>query len=66
MSSQSSRSPLADALIDEVRERRRQLFTSCGDDLDELVRRIRAHEAEHPESVADPRTISPVPRPHAE
>ena len=63
MSSQSSRPPLADALIDEVRERRRQLFTSCGDDLDELVRRIPAHEAEHPECVADPRTISPRAKP---
>ena len=44
-----------DALIDEVRQRRRDLLASCGDDFDALLRLIRQREAEHPERVADPR-----------
>ncbi|MFQ5489138.1 MAG: hypothetical protein ACE5GE_00340 [Phycisphaerae bacterium] len=47
-----------DPLIDEVRLRRRELFESCENDLDELARRIRECEAQHPEKVGDPRTRS--------
>jgi len=53
--SNGSRRVLADVLIDEVRQRRRDLLASCGNDLDALVRLIRQHEGEHPERVADPR-----------
>jgi hypothetical protein len=45
-----------DFLIDEVRQRRRDLLASCGDDLEALARLIRLREAEHPELVSDPRT----------
>ena len=48
-----------DILIDEVRQRRRDLLTACGDDLDALIRLIRQREAEHLERVADPRATSP-------
>jgi hypothetical protein len=44
-----------DVLIEEVRQRRRDLLASCGDDLDVLLQLIRQREAEHPERVADPR-----------
>ena len=44
-----------DVLIDEVRQRRRDLLAACGDDLDTLIRLIRQREAERPERVADPR-----------
>ena len=44
-----------DILIAEVRQRRRDLLASCGDDLDALLRLIRQREAEHPERVADAR-----------
>lgn len=60
MSSQGSRSGFVDPLIDEVRQRRRELLASCGDDLEALARLIRAREAEHPGCVADPRT-APAP-----
>ena len=56
MSSQPTRPVFVDFLIDEVRQRRRDLLASCGDDLDALVRLIRQREAEHPQRVADPRT----------
>ena len=56
MSSQRARSVFVDSLIDEVRQRRRDLLASCGDDLEVLARLIREREAEHPERVADPRT----------
>jgi hypothetical protein len=46
-----------DVLIDEVRQRRRDLFAACGDDLDTLIRLIRQREAEHPERVGGPRTM---------
>jgi hypothetical protein len=55
MSSQGGRSVFVDSLIDEVRQRRRDLLASCGDDLEALAQRIRDREAEHPERVADPR-----------
>jgi hypothetical protein len=55
MSSQNARPVFADPLIDDVRWRRRDLLTSCGDDLATLALLIRQREAEHPERVADPR-----------
>jgi hypothetical protein len=55
MSSQHTRPVFVDFLIDEVRQRRRDLLASCGGDLDALVRLIRQREAEHPERMADPR-----------
>ena len=44
-----------DPLIDEVRQRRRDLFEACGRDLARLAELIRAREAEHPDKVSDPR-----------
>ena len=58
MSAPHGQPELVDVLIDEVRQRRRDLLASCGDDLDALVRLIRQREAEHPERVADPRVSS--------
>ena len=55
MSNRHDRLAFVDVLIDEVRQRRRDLLASCGDSLDALVRLIRQREAEHPERVADPR-----------
>ena len=60
MSSQDARSVFVDALIEEVRQRRRELLASCGDDLEALARFIRDREAEHPACVADPRA-APAP-----
>ena len=45
----------ADPLIDEVRQRRRELFASCDNDLNKLAEAIRRVEAEHPEKLKDPR-----------
>lgn len=50
-----ARTVFVDFLIDEVRQRRRELLASCGDDLDALARLIRLREEEHPELVSDPR-----------
>ena len=55
MNSPGARSLLVDPLIEEVRQRRRDLLASCGDDLEALAQLIRRREAEHPERVADPR-----------
>jgi hypothetical protein len=55
MSDQQGQPVFIDVLIDEVRQRRRDLLASCGDDLDALVRLIRQREAEHPERIAKPR-----------
>jgi hypothetical protein len=55
MSSRDPRSKFTDPLIEEVRQRRRDLLASCGDDLEALARLIRHREAKHPERVADPR-----------
>jgi hypothetical protein len=46
----------ADPLIDEVRQRRRDLLALCGNDLGKLAELIRRREADHPERVIDPRT----------
>ena len=55
MTTRDAHPPLVDPLIDEVRQRRRELLASCGDDLAKLAERIRGLEAQHPELVADPR-----------
>jgi hypothetical protein len=44
-----------DPLIDEVRQRRRELYASCDNDLNKLAEAIRRVEAEHPEKLRDPR-----------
>ena len=44
-----------DSLIEDVRQRRRDLLASCGDDLETLLRLIREREAGHPERIADVR-----------
>ena len=64
MSNQGSQPVLVDVLIDEVRQRRRDLLASCGNDLDALVRLIRQREAEHPERVTDPRATPAAKRPN--
>ena len=55
MSNPGGQPVFVDILIEEVRQRRQDLLTSCGNDLDALVRLIRQLEAEHPECVGDPR-----------
>jgi hypothetical protein len=55
MTPTNGRSLPTDALIDEVRERRRQLLASCDNDLSKLAERIRRLEGDHPERIADPR-----------
>ena len=62
MSSEGARSVFVDALIEEVRQRRRDLLASCGDDLEALAQLIRHREAEHPERVADPRAAPAAKR----
>jgi len=44
-----------DPLIDEVRERRRQIWEECGQDFEKLLERIQRLQAEHPEKLVDPR-----------
>lgn len=50
--------PYVDPLIDEVRERRRELFERHGSDLGRLYREIQRIQAEHPDKVVDPRRSS--------
>ncbi len=47
------REPMSDPLIDEVRQRRRELFQALGGDLDKLGEAIERIQAEHPEKVVD-------------
>ncbi len=61
MSGQDARPVFVDFLIEEVRQRRRDLLASCGNDLEALARLIRLREAEHPELVSDPRA-APAPK----
>jgi hypothetical protein len=61
MSDPRGRPVFVDVLIDEVRQRRRDLLASCGDDLDAMGRLIRQREAEHPERMADPRATPKNP-----
>ena len=44
-----------DPLIDEVRERRRQVWEECGQDFEKLLERIQRLQGEHPEMLVDPR-----------
>jgi len=44
-----------DPLIDEVRERRRQIWEECGRDFEKLLERIQRLQAAHPEKLVDPR-----------
>jgi len=44
-----------DPLIDEVRERRRQVWEECGQDFGKLLERIRRIQEQHPEKLVDPR-----------
>ena len=60
MNDAGSGSVLVDPLIDEVRQRRRDLLASCGNHFEALARLIRTREAEHHEGVADPRSSQPV------
>ncbi len=48
----------ADPLIDEVRQRRRELFAEHGNDLRRLGQAIQRLQAKHPEKVVDPRRPS--------
>jgi hypothetical protein len=41
----------ADPLIDEVRERRRQIWEECGRDLQKLYERIQQLQEQHPEKL---------------
>ena len=61
MSGPGGKFVFVDALVEEVRQRRRDLLASCGNDLEALARLLRRHEAEHPERVADPRTRAIAP-----
>lgn len=45
----------ADPLIDEVRRRRRDLFTDYDKDPQKLFEAIRRLQAQHPDKVIDPR-----------
>jgi len=51
----SSEKPCGDPLIDEVRQRRKDLFASCGHDLSRLLEAIQRVQDEHPEKVIDRR-----------
>ena len=44
-----------DPLIDEVRQRRRELYATCANDLDKLAEAIQRIQAEQPEKYVDPR-----------
>ncbi len=47
--------PYPDPLIDEVRQRRRDLFADCGKDLQKLGEAIRERQARHPDKLVDRR-----------
>jgi hypothetical protein len=46
----------SDPLIDEVRQRRRDLFAEHGNDLDRLLEAIGRCQEEHPEKLVDLRS----------
>ncbi len=56
MTSDASK-PYADPLIDEVRQRRRELFAECGNDLNKLFELIQRIQARHPEELTDLRKV---------
>ena len=49
--------PHADPLIDEVRQRRRELLAHYDNDLGKLLAAVRQCQAEHPERVVDRRRL---------
>jgi len=53
MTDQTNRYP--DPLIDEVRERRRQLWAEYDNDLNKVYEAIKRLQAEHPEKLVDRR-----------
>jgi hypothetical protein len=55
------REPYQDSLIDEVRQRRMELYESLGGNLKELFEAIRSVQREHPEKVGKPRARSGPP-----
>lgn len=54
-----------DPLIDEVRERRRQLLASYDNDLSKLFEALRRAEAQHPEKLVDLRKRNSASAGHA-
>ena len=52
----------ADPLIDEVRQRRRELFAACGNDLNKLFELIQRIQARHPEKLTDLRKLRSTDR----
>jgi hypothetical protein len=49
---------MTDPLVDEVRQRRRELSAQFGNELSRLCEAIRKIEAEHPEKVVDLRRVT--------
>jgi hypothetical protein len=49
---------MTDPLVDEVRQRRRELLAQYGNELSQLCEAIRRIEAEHPEKVVDLRRVT--------
>jgi hypothetical protein len=45
----------SDPLIDEVRQRRREMMQEYGNDLNKLFEEIQRRQAQHPEKCVDPR-----------
>ena len=54
MSEPKPAQPPPDLLINEVRQRRRDLYAKYDNDLDKLAEAIQRIEAEHPEKYVDP------------
>jgi hypothetical protein len=48
---------IKDQIVAEVREARQRLFDECNQDLDRLLDRYRASEAEHPERLVDKEAV---------
>ena len=51
------KAPFIDPLIDEVRQRRRELLASYDNDLDKLLEAIQKLQSSHPEKVVDRRRL---------
>lgn len=56
--------PYEDPLVDEVRQRRSELYASLGGSLENLIEAIRRLQREHPEKVGRPLSCT-VPRPES-
>ena len=52
--------PHPDPLIDEVRERRREIWDQCDHDFNKLVERIRRIQEEHPDKLVDATKLQPT------